>query len=88
MLIRYLASASMVALGAFAAPALAQDATEDDTARSDTQIIVTATRREENIQDVPLSISAFGQEELTKKGIVGFEGIGRETPGVILNRPT
>lgn len=88
MLIRYLASASMVALGAFAAPALAQDATEDDSARSDTQIIVTATRREENIQDVPLSISAFGQEELTKKGIVGFEGIGRETPGVILNRPT
>lgn len=51
-------------------------------------IIVTATRREESIQDVPLSISAFGQEELTKKGIVGFEGIGRETPGVILNRPT
>ncbi|RHW19283.1 TonB-dependent receptor [Sphingomonas gilva] len=51
-------------------------------------IIVTATRREERIQDVPISISAFQQEELTEKGIVGFEGIARETPGVVLNRPT
>lgn len=52
------------------------------------EIIVTATRREERIQDVPLSISAFSQEELTEKGIVGYEGIGRETPGVVLNKPT
>ncbi len=55
---------------------------------SDEDIIVTATRREERIQDVPLSISAFSQKELTEKGIVGFEGIARETPGVVLNRPT
>ncbi|MGJ3628460.1 hypothetical protein AB5I41_18730 [Sphingomonas sp. MMS24-JH45] len=37
---------------------------------------------------MPISVSAFQQEELTEKGIVGFEGIARETPGVILNRPT
>jgi iron complex outermembrane receptor protein len=55
---------------------------------SGNDIIVTATRREERIQDVPISITAFQQEELTEKGIVGFEGIARETPGVILNRPT
>ncbi|MEW4449429.1 TonB-dependent receptor [Qipengyuania sp. JC766] len=59
-----------------------------EEAPSGNTIIVTATRREERLQDVPLAISAFGQEELTKKGIVGFEGIGRETPGVVLNRPT
>ena len=101
MLVRYLASASAVAFAAVAAPVLAQ--VEDDPAGEETieeispdaeastgtnTIIVTATRREESIQDVPLSISVFGQEELTKKGIVGFEGIGRETPGVVLNRPT
>ncbi|WP_246450472.1 TonB-dependent receptor [Sphingomonas rhizophila] len=50
--------------------------------------MVTATRREERIQDVPISITAFQQEELTEKGIVGYEGIARETPGVVLNRPT
>lgn len=63
--------------------------TEDDKATSDgREIIVTATRRAERLQDVPLSISAFTQEELTEKGIVGYEGIGRETPGVVLNKPT
>lgn len=60
----------------------------DDQSAGATDIIVTATRREERIQDVPISISAFTQEELTQKGIVGYEGIGRETPGVVLNKPT
>jgi outer membrane receptor protein involved in Fe transport len=52
------------------------------------EIVVTATRREERIQDVPISVTAFQQGELTREGIVGFEGIARETPGVVLNRPT
>ena len=49
------------------------------------EVVVTATRRSERLQDVPLSITAFSQEELTQKGIVGFEGIARETPGAVLN---
>jgi iron complex outermembrane receptor protein len=64
---------------------------QDDTVGDDAQggeILVTATRRAERIQDVPLSVTAFSQEQLTEKGIVGFEGIARETPGVVLNRPT
>ncbi len=52
------------------------------------EVVVTATRRENGFQDVPLSITAFQQGELTRKGIVGFEGVARETPGVVLNRPT
>jgi len=66
-------------------PAAAQDEQHDATGND---IVVTATRRDERIQDVPLSITAFSQEQLTEKGIVGFEGIARETPGVVLNRPT
>jgi outer membrane receptor protein involved in Fe transport len=49
------------------------------------EVVVTATRRSERLQDVPLSITAFSQEDLTQKGIVGFEGIARETPGAVLN---
>ncbi len=64
------------------------DSAAEETAAGDNEIIVTATRREERLQDVPISITAFQQRELTEKGIVGFEGIARETPGVILNRPT
>src|SRR6478609_4635212 len=49
------------------------------------EVVVTATRRSERLQDVPLSVTAFSQEELTQKGIVGYEGIARETPGAVLN---
>ena len=86
--------ASVCAGALFAMPAAAAAQDNGDTAPQaedhgdDASIIVTATRREERIQDVPLSISAFSQEELTEKGIVGYEGIGRETPGVVLNKPT
>jgi len=52
------------------------------------EIVVSATRREMSLQDVPLSITAFSQEELTAKGIVGYEGLGLETAGAVLNRPT
>ncbi|MBM0108370.1 TonB-dependent receptor [Steroidobacter sp. S1-65] len=52
------------------------------------EIVVTATRRSERLQDVPLSITAFSQEDLTAKGIVGYEGLARETPGVVLNKPS
>ena len=95
-----LASACAAALFVSVTPAAAQSAgpeagpqtSEQQSSAaetgSDDAIIVTATRREERIQDVPLSISAYSQEELTEKGIVGFEGVARETPGVVLNRPT
>ena len=88
-----LASACAAALAATAVSAQAQttaSSPQSDPAAADQndEIIVTATRREERIQDVPLSVTAFSQEQLSEKGIVGFEGIARETPGVVLNRPT
>ncbi len=49
------------------------------------EVVVTATRRSERLQDVPLSVTVISQDELTQKGIVGFEGIARETPGAVLN---
>jgi outer membrane receptor protein involved in Fe transport len=88
----FLASVAATALFTIPAAAMAQEtettAPQAEEADDDGSIIVTATRRAERIQDVPLSISAYSQEELTEKGIVGYEGIGRETPGVVLNKPT
>jgi len=72
-----------------AAPALAQNATPRDAAATEVgEVIVTATRRAERLQDVPLSVTAYSQETLTAKGIVGYEGLATETPGVVLNRPS
>jgi len=85
-------SVCALALTVTGVPALAQttqSATTDAKAQKndDTEtVIVTATRRKERLQDVPLSITAFSQKELTTKGIVGFEGLARETPGVVINK--
>jgi iron complex outermembrane receptor protein len=66
--------------------AAAQEAGDQDNDRD--TIIVTATRRDEPLQDVPLSITAFSQEDLTAAGIVGYEGLARATPGIVVNKPS
>lgn len=66
------------------AQAQSGSAEQDD----DRVIVVTATRRAQNLQDVPLSVTAYSQEELTELGIVGYEGLAQNTPGVVVNRPT
>src|SRR3546814_19006255 len=66
----------------------AADTAAQNQQRDDRDIIVTATRRTARLQDVPLSVTAFGQEELNDLGIVGFEGIAQNKPGIVVNRPT
>ena len=44
-------------------------------------IIVTAQKREESLQDVPISITAFNAEDLEVRDIKGFEDISQFTPG-------
>jgi iron complex outermembrane receptor protein len=46
------------------------------------EIVVTATRREESISRVPISITALNQEMLDQKGIRDFSDVARYTPGV------
>ena len=85
-----LASACAVAQMAVLAPAHAltwqEQTRQEDQATEVDEVIVTATRRSERLQDVPLSITTLSQDELNQKGIVGYEGLAYETPGVILNR--
>lgn len=58
----------------------------EERARSDNDIIVTATRREETVLDVPLSIAAYSQDTLDQKGIRNVEDLARNTPGVNLTQ--
>lgn len=46
------------------------------------EIVVTAQKREENIQNVPISISAFSAAALDAKGIDDAKGLAQATPGV------
>src|SRR3546814_20449763 len=72
------ASASAAALFASPVSVMAQEAESPaaDTAapnqqRDDRDILVTANRRTARLQDVPLSVTTFGQEEHNELGIVG-----------------
>jgi iron complex outermembrane receptor protein len=59
--------------------AQAQEATSSGALE---EIVVTATRREENISRVPISITAFSQDMLGQKGIKDFGDVARFTSGV------
>ena len=45
------------------------------------EIIVTARRREENIQDVPISITAFDAVAIERRNIMELDDVARFTPG-------
>ena len=46
------------------------------------EIIVTANRRAEALQDVPAAITAISGETLTRDNITGLEGVADRTPGL------
>jgi len=46
------------------------------------EIVVTATRREESLSKVPISVTAFTQDSMDQRGIKDFQDIARFTPGV------
>lgn len=76
-----LATPFMLLGGAVAAsPTLAQTVIEE--------IVVTARKRAENLQDVPAAVSAFTSEELTDRGIDSIEEVGRLTPNVAMTETT
>jgi len=52
------------------------------------EIVVTATRRETNLQDTSLSIRAFTAEELELGGITNGRDLGIMVPNVVLNPGT
>ncbi|MDZ4777878.1 MAG: TonB-dependent receptor [Alphaproteobacteria bacterium] len=65
---------------AFVAPAIAQEApaVEEDS----TEIVVTARRRAESLQDVPLAVTAITGEQLEATGAADITILTRTTPNV------
>ncbi|SPE35923.1 putative TonB-dependent receptor [Burkholderiales bacterium] len=49
------------------------------------EIVITATRHEEVLSKVPVSVSAFSQETMDLKGVKDFTEIARYTPGVTID---
>ncbi|MFT3754538.1 MAG: TonB-dependent receptor [Pseudoxanthomonas sp.] len=59
----------------------ARSATELDT------VVVTATKREKALRDVPASITAISGDELEQRGVQNIEEITRLVPGVNISSP-
>ncbi len=49
-------------------------------------LIVTAQKREENIQDVPIAISAFSQEDLTRSQVAGGPDLMTQVPNMTFTK--
>ena len=51
-----------------------------------TEVIVTARRVEERLQDVPISITVFNQEQLTNRNVVNAADLAAYTPSLSANQ--
>ncbi|EZP72010.1 TonB-denpendent receptor [Sphingomonas paucimobilis] len=71
-----------ILMGAGTTPAIAQGATQDGDAN---EIIVTGTRREVTIHDVPINITAIGAEQLSRQRIDDVRDLADFTPGMTIS---
>lgn len=46
------------------------------------EVIVTAQKREERLQDVPITMSVFGEQKLERLGVTDFADVARQVPGL------
>ena len=67
---------------AFAVPAMAQEAADSD---SDV-IVVTAQKREQNLQDVPIAINAIGNEKLDQLQVSELQDVVKFLPSVTIQQ--
>ncbi|MGV3479079.1 MAG: TonB-dependent receptor [Sphingobium sp.] len=78
-----------VACFALATPAIAQDAAPaqaaEDTATSDNDIIVTAQGRAQQLQDVPLAISAVSAETMQNSGANDIRQLNQVAPSLLVS---
>jgi iron complex outermembrane receptor protein len=70
---------AMLASNAFAAPAA------DNSEGALEEIVVTAQKRAQNVQDVPIAITAFNSEQMAQLGITSAKDIQNVVPGVIFD---
>lgn len=71
----------LMACSALTTPAFAQDTQEDAAAtKDDNVIIVTATRRAQDVQDIPLAVTAIAPQQLEAQRVVNIQQIAALAP--------
>src|SRR5271155_684541 len=77
-----LSGACALATGAIAADANAPESAPETSSGGLQEILVTATRHEESLSKVAISVTALTQDVIDQRGIKDFQDIARFTPGV------
>lgn len=85
--------ASVQAIPAFAQDAAPQDAAPQDAAAQDSassgglqDIVVTARKRQESVQDVPVAVTALSAEMVQRQDLTSIEKIAARTPNLNVGR--
>jgi iron complex outermembrane recepter protein len=73
---------AIAAVGVLSLPGVAVFAATGDTLE---EVVVTATRREQNLQVVPIAVTAFTADALQSRGVVDIHAISNLTPNVNLD---
>lgn len=73
--------ASVAAFGALSSPSAAQTAAAG--ANTIEELVVTAEKREQSLQDVPVAISAFTSQQRDKVGVSTVQDLTNFTPGFV-----
>ena len=78
---KYLASMGCILIAGTTLPALAQEsATQSDLIIE--HIIVTANKREQSLQEVPMSVTALGKDFFEDSGLTSFQSLEQYTPNL------
>jgi iron complex outermembrane recepter protein len=84
---KYITLSALLLSTALSSPVLAQQASNQTAPTAATKsdadvVIVTARRRGENIQDVPIAVTAFGGEALRERGVDTLDQVAKFTPNI------
>src|SRR6202158_5646831 len=74
-------AAALAGLAAPRGPSLAAEADNSSTGGL-AEVVVTARKRQENLQEVPLSIDVFTKKDMQNLGIAGFDDYAQKVPSI------
>ncbi|MFC3215898.1 TonB-dependent receptor plug domain-containing protein [Novosphingobium panipatense] len=80
-----MASSSAIGL---VSPALAQDTAPQVTGGGLEEIVVTARKRTESLQDIPVAVTAYSPAQIARQDISNIERIAATTPNLTVGRAT
>ncbi|HUD94583.1 TonB-dependent receptor plug domain-containing protein, partial [Sphingobium sp.] len=83
---KLLLCASFIAIAQINSFAFAQEETGTSAARQQADIIVTAQRREQRLEDVPLTVAVQSSEQLARAGVNDSRGLQQLTPGLVFQQ--